>query len=245
MKSTFSVVIPAYNEEKYLPRLLDSLEAAGETYRRAGGQVEVIVADNASTDCTAEVAAARGCRVVGAELRAIAAARNAGGRAARGDTLAFVDADTVRVHPDTFGALDSMLGSGRFVAVATGVDMERWSAGLALSYALMLPMVWLTGMDTGMVCCRRADFEAVGGYDEGRLIAEDVTFLLSLRRLGKRRGQRLGRARTVKAVASTRKFDQHGDWHYFTQLPRLAVRMALGKPAAREFIRRYWYEPPR
>jgi len=44
-----SLVIPAYNEEKYLPRLLDSVDAARARF--AGrGDVEVIVADNVSTD---------------------------------------------------------------------------------------------------------------------------------------------------------------------------------------------------
>ena len=67
-----SLIIPAYNEEELLPRLLDSIDAARATY---GGTVEVIVADNASTDGTAELARRRGCRVVAVEKRAIAAAR--------------------------------------------------------------------------------------------------------------------------------------------------------------------------
>ncbi|HKQ60509.1 MAG TPA: hypothetical protein VJS92_04440, partial [Candidatus Polarisedimenticolaceae bacterium] len=164
--------------------------------------------------------------------------------AARGPTLAFVDADTLRVHPRTFDAIDELLESGRFVAGATGVDLERWSPGLALTYALFLPMVWLTGMDTGVVFCRKADFLEVGGYDESRLLAEDVAFLWALRRRGRKRGQRLGRARSVKAVASTRKFDDHGDWHYFTLAPRVLAGAVRGR-AVRDGILSYWYRPRR
>jgi len=51
------LVIPAYNEARYRPRLLTSLAAARERYVRAGGSVEIIVADNMSTDDTAQVAA--------------------------------------------------------------------------------------------------------------------------------------------------------------------------------------------
>ncbi len=237
-----SVVIPAYNEERYLPRLLDSIEAARAAYARGPEAVEVVVADNGSTDATAAIAERRGCRVAFASTRAIAAARNAGARAARARILAFVDADTVRIHPRTFDAIEAMMSSDRFVAGATGVTMERWSGGIAVVYLLLLPMVWLTGMDTGMVFCRREDFEAVGGFDESLLIAEDVALLLALRRLGRGRGQRLGRARRFKAVASARKFDQHGDWHYFRMMPRLVLLHAFRSRAAHDIIRRYWYE---
>ena len=59
----FSVVIPAFNEEQYLPRLLVSIEAARTNYSGGGEEVEVIVADNDSTDRTAEVAATHDARV--------------------------------------------------------------------------------------------------------------------------------------------------------------------------------------
>ncbi|HKQ62752.1 MAG TPA: glycosyltransferase, partial [Candidatus Polarisedimenticolaceae bacterium] len=67
-----SVVIPAYNEARYLPRLLDSIAAAGRSYARGAEAIEVIVADNASTDATAAVAAERGARVVPVARRSIA-----------------------------------------------------------------------------------------------------------------------------------------------------------------------------
>ena len=62
------------------------------------------------------------------------------------------------------------------------------------------------------------------------------------RRLGRTRGQRLVRLRGVEAIASTRKFDRHGDWHYFTQMPRLLWRLLREPGAINEFARHYWYE---
>jgi glycosyltransferase involved in cell wall biosynthesis len=171
----------------------------------------------------------------------IAAARNAGARAASGDVLCFVDADA-RLHPDTFAEIGRALDDRRCVAGATGVRLERWSLGLACTYAAIVPLVWLTGMDTGVVFCRRADYEAVGGFDERLDWAEDVAFLLALRRLGRRRGQRLVRLRRAKALASTRKFDQHGEWHYFTRMPAIGLRWLLRRPGAADLARRYWYE---
>ncbi len=198
--------------------------------------------DNASTDRTVEIAAARGCRVAHVERRSIAAARNAGAAIAHGALLAFVDADS-QLHPNTFEAIERALADPRFVAGATGITMERWSLGIASTYGLALPLLWLTRFDTGVVFCRREDFDAVGGYDESRSYGEDVAFLFALRRRGRETGRRLVRLRGVKTIASTRKFDRFGDWHYFTHMPGLAWRMFFRRSAATDFSRRYWYGP--
>src|ERR1051326_3621040 len=104
----FSVIIPAFNEEKYLPRLLASIETARTNYLGGRDQIEVIVANNDSTDATAEVATAHGARVVHVAKRRIAAARNGGARVARGEMVCFIDADSA-VHPQTFNAIDTAI----------------------------------------------------------------------------------------------------------------------------------------
>ena len=235
-----SVVIPAYNEAGLLPRLLATLDAARAGYRRGADTVEIIVADNGSTDGTADIARQSGCRVVQVAERRIASVRNGGARQAIGGILCFVDADS-RVHPETFNAVEDALASGRVVAGATGVRLERWSPGIAATYALFMPLVWALRMDTGVVFCRREDFERVGGYDERRAFGEDVQLLVDLRRLGRSRGQRLVRLRRVKATASLRKFDEHGDWHFLTDLLRLLPLMLWRPGASTEYAQRYWY----
>jgi len=241
MTLRFSLIIPAYNEERLLPRLLDSVAVARSCYVQPEA-IEVILADNASTDRTAAIAAAAGCHVVPVAKRVIAAVRNGGAAAARGELLCFIDADS-QVHPQTFAAIDAALRRGHCVGGATGVTLDRWSPGIALTYALFLPMVWLTGMDAGVVFCRRRDFEAIGGYDETRLVAEDVAFLWTLRRLGRTRGEKLRRLTTAKAIASTRKFDEFGDWHYF---PLIVEGIGhLRRRGATALTDRYWYKPNR
>ena len=239
-----SLVVPAWNEAERLPRLFDTIDAARRRWVDAGGQpddLEIIVGDNASTDATAAVARGRGARVVPVGKRLIAAARNGGAAEARGDLLAFVDADSL-LHPDVFLAVEAAMRDPRALGGASGVTMERWSPGIWLTYVMALPMVWLTGFDTGLVFWRRADFEAIGGYDEGLAIAEDVDILLRLRRLGRPRGQSLVRLRGVKTITSTRKWDRHGDWHYFTQMPRVGWHLLRHRGALPEFARRYWYD---
>ena len=236
----FSMVIPAFNEAAYLPRLLQSIEVARSNYSGGRGAIEVIVADNDSTDGTAELARSCGAAVVRVELRRIAAARNSGGHAAVGEIVCFIDADSA-VHPQTFDAIARAFDSGRYVAGATGVILERKSLGLLITYCLMMPLVWLTRMDTGVIFCRREDFEAVGGYDESRLYAEDLMFLLALRRLGRKRGQRLIRVKGVKALGATRKFDQFGDWHYFWMLGHVFKSLLTWNWHDEKLAQRYWY----
>jgi glycosyltransferase involved in cell wall biosynthesis len=243
MMPAISVIIPCHNEAEYLPRLLASIETARHQFAGGAAAIEVIVADNASTDDTAAIAASAGCRVTFAALRRIAAARNAGAAIAQGQILAFVDADS-QVHPETFNAVTSSLARPEVVAGTTGATMERWSLGIAVCYAMMVPVVWATRMDVGVVFCRRADFEAVGGYDESLKFAEDVKFLYDLRRVGRHRGARLIRARRAKVIASTRKFDQFGEWHFLGMLVK-APWYFLNRRAGDAFAERYWYRPGR
>ena len=245
MPPRWSIVIPAYNEARFLPRLIDSIDEARTVYRGGPESIEVVVADNASTDGTARVAAQRGCRVAHVATRRIAAARNGGARAASGEILGFVDADTVRIDPRTFDVVDDLLATGRYVGGATGLRPERWSAGIASAFALLVPFAWLTRMDSGLVFCRKDDWAAVGGYDESRAMAEDIAFLWALRRLGRARGQRLVRARSVKATGSTRKFDEFGEWHYLTYMPRVTLGWMLRSAGGRDLVDRYWYRPQR
>ena len=239
----FSLIIPARNEEAYLPRLLDSIDVARNVYHGRPDQIEVIVADNVSTDRTAQIARQRGCRVVRVETRNIGAVRNGGIRASSGEIVTMVDADA-RIHAATFNVVDETLRTGRVIAGATGVTLERWSLGLGVTYAWMAVLVWLIGIDTGLVFCTREDFDTVGGYNEKRRFAEDVEFLWQLRRLGRPRGQKLTRATSAKAIASTRKFDLYGDWHYF----RLFLTTGWGlffPEAPNKAADEYWYSDRR
>ena len=92
-----SVVVPAFNEEAYLPTTLSCVRDAISACRCSA---ELIVVDNESADRTREVAQSFGATVVHEAVHNIARVRNAGASSARGDVLAFVDADTI--VPPTF-----------------------------------------------------------------------------------------------------------------------------------------------
>jgi len=238
-----TLVIPAYNESQLLPRLLDTVDVARARYRHGADAIEVIVADNGSTDDTAAIAAARGCRVVPVVPRNIGAVRNGGAREARGELLCFVDADG-QVHPEVFNVVDELLSSGKYSVGATGVRPERWSVGIAVTWVLLVTLVTLTRVDTGLIFCRRDDFIAVGGYDERWYAAEDIMLHLALMRLGRTRRQRAVLARRVKGIASLRKFEKYGDWHYLTMLPE-GLRILRQRGAPTPLAREYWYSDTR
>ena len=77
-----SVIVPAYNEAKWIQRCLSSVFAALQANAHPGLSSEVIVVDNNSTDGTGELARTAGARVVFEPINQIARARNAGAASA-------------------------------------------------------------------------------------------------------------------------------------------------------------------
>ncbi len=235
-----SVVIPAYNEAAYLPALLDSIDVARAAYGRGPDAVEVIVADNDSTDATAEIARCRGCRVVLERERVIAAVRNAGAAIAAGVVLAFVDADSV-IDSGTFQAIDDALRAG-VIGGATGVTMDSWSIAIALSVIFLRLASFFSRWDSGVVFCRREDFFTVAGFDTGMLFGEDFAFVRALRRLGFARRQPFVTLKHVRAVTSTRKFTEFGHGRWLLGNIRVLVLSWMHSPRARRFVEAYWYK---
>ena len=249
-KPHISLVIPAFNEAEYLPRLLDTVDAAKANYRHGADSIEVIVADNSSTDATPDIGQARGCRVEHVEKRRIAASRNGGAAVATGETIAFADAD-FRIHPETFNYIDSVMAKPGYIGGATGLEMERWSLGIAATWYMIMPLLWMFRMDGGVWFCRRSDFIEVGGYDETLHFAEDVAFLRKLKQLGARRRpkEKLATRFTARKLGlepalvlnSCRKWDQHGDWHMIADVFRAGFYVMFSRRRLKYYARRYWY----
>jgi glycosyltransferase involved in cell wall biosynthesis len=250
-EADISLIVPAWNEAAYLPRLLDTIDVATNRYHKGRERIQVIVADNGSTDETPQIAAAKGCSVAHVPKRLIAAARNGGAAVARGEIVAFADAD-FRIHPETFNYIDAVMRHGGYVGGATGITMERWSLGIAATWYLIMPPLWLYGIDGGVWFCRRSDFHEIDGYDETVPLGEDVEFLRRLKRLGlsRRPKQRLATRFTAQKIGippvfvlnSSRKWDKHGDWHMFPDVLRGGFYLLFARHRLKEYAQRYWYE---
>lgn len=144
---TLSIIIPAYNEERYLQTCLDSI--AAQTVRPD----EVIVIDNNSSDATPQVAAACAfVTVVHEDRQGIVFARNAGFEVASSTLIARIDADTI-LPPDWVAQIKQhyvQRGHGADLFAATGPSMFRNSTGRIVWYALhRLLFFWPSRLVTG------------------------------------------------------------------------------------------------
>jgi glycosyltransferase involved in cell wall biosynthesis len=179
-----SVIVPTWNEAKYLPGLLDSLR------RQTRPPTEVLVADSGSTDGTQELAGASGAIVLEGEQRGPGEGRNRGARAARTDLLVFVDADCV-APPDLIeailGALDApaVVGGATGFIPAQGTGTERALFLLANGYQRAMTL-WGYPHNAGFCFFfRRTVFEALGGIREDMLLNETHDIALRSRALGR------------------------------------------------------------
>jgi glycosyltransferase involved in cell wall biosynthesis len=179
-----SVVVPAFNEERLIAGTLDRLRAGIEVFQRRGWSSELIVCDNNSTDRTAAIARAAGARLVFEPVNQIARARNTGARAACGEWLLFVDADSLP-SMELFQDLLEWIESGKGVGGGCTVAMPNASASVrawvAAWNALSRSARWAAG---AFLFCEAAAFRAVGGFSEDLFASEEIDLSRRLKRVG-------------------------------------------------------------
>ncbi len=207
-----SVIIPTLNEEKYLPQVLASISA--QNY-----PCEVVVADAASRDRTAEIARLAGCRVVSGGVQA--RGRNEGARTAAGDILLFTDADVIL--PDNF--LEQNLAEfnrrGLDVATCPAAPISQHPFDVAI-YSLANLVIWLfqrlRPFAQGFcIFIKKPLHERIGGFDESITFGEDSEYML--------RAARRGRFGVLpnKILVSSRRFEKEG--HFRLLLKYLALNL--------------------
>lgn len=236
---TFSVVIPAHNEEKYIGKCLEAISKAAEKARPL--ETEVIVVANRCTDGTAEIARQHGAAVLPNEDRSISAIRNMGVRAASGEIIVTIDADSCMTEGSLL-EIKQMLESGKFVGGGTVSKFDRMSIGIAFSAMYVAANLILVmaknkaALTGGMFWLYKRDFEAIGGFDERYVSVEDLDFAARLNKLGVSRNQKYGTLKKSRIITSSRKFDEFGDW-YLIKNRQLTKRIFTGtdREAADEF----------
>lgn len=168
-QGTYSVIIPAYNAASTLPECLESIYGQSCLERL----VEVIVVDDASTDDTAEIALAYGCRVINSPVRqGPASARNRGAAEACSERLLFVDADIVlpedalagfdecfRARPDVSTFVAARSPQTRYKNIASRYK-NYWTA---YNWSMQRHAQALNG---SAFAISRTEFILSGGFDE-------------------------------------------------------------------------------
>jgi glycosyltransferase involved in cell wall biosynthesis len=241
----FSVVIPARDEEKELPRCLNSLEKSWAVFQSKAvlpsASYEVIVVINRCTDQTEQIARSRGCRVVCENAKNLAAIRNVGVRASNCEFVVTVDADS-RVSINMFETLYKRLNDPGVVGGGVLILPDRWSLGIFLTGLMLVPIALWYRISAGLFFFRRSAFESVGGFNEMLPSVEDIAFAKALRAFGQTNNQRFVNVLSAHIVTSCRKFDRFGDW-YFLRHPLMTLRLLRGVDAvAADTV---WYDFPR
>ena len=221
-----SIIVPALREAANLARLLPALRAAAPA-------AEIIVADAGSDDGTGEVASRTPCVTIIQCARGRARQMNAGARAARGDTLLFLHADTLL--PDGFevaiarALAEPGVVGGRF---DVRLDNPRWPFRMIASL-MNLRSRW-SGISTGdqALFVRRDVFEAMGGFPDIPLM-EDI----EITRLLKRRGRQA--ALRERVTTSARKWEREGLARTIGLMWTLRFLYACGVSPAR--LHRWYY----
>jgi len=185
-KPAISVIIPALNEEKYIRNVFAGLK------KQTFGNFETIVVDGGSRDRTREIAR-RYSRVIIENKRGIGRARNRGSRAARGEILVFLDADT-EPNPGLLRAYLDAFKKEKNAVAATGpvLPLEKASKKIDLSFrfvsklfvrsSILLHRPLIIGSNFAV---RKDSFRIAGGFNDSFASYEDWDLSMRLGKLGK------------------------------------------------------------
>jgi glycosyltransferase involved in cell wall biosynthesis len=171
-----SIVMPAYNAARFIGAALASVTA--QTFV----DFEVVVVDDGSHDETAQIVAEAAAsdpriRLLAGAHAGVAAARNLGVAAARGDLVTFLDADDLW-RPDRLARHVDFLSRNRETDVITGEVLLFEAIGADLEPLAGSAHVQLRGVCLGATTFRAKVFDGTGPFDDQLLHAEDLDFLL-------------------------------------------------------------------
>jgi glycosyltransferase involved in cell wall biosynthesis len=207
---TFSVIIPAHNEEQYVARCIRSVRRA---VRESGKTAEIIVVCNRCTDKTEQIAQSLGAVTLRDETRCIAVVRNAGIRAAKGRYIVTIDCDN-RMTRGTLREIDTLMQSGKYIGGGAPMRFERNSYPLFFNDLVCRFGYAVTGLYCGIFWAERETFLRIGGFADKRAM-EDVLTARNLRQYSRKKGKKYTCLKDNVLINSTRKFDKMGDWMYF------------------------------
>ena len=208
-----SVVVPAYNEERYLGETLKSIHRAKEfLLKRDAVPTEIIVVDNGSTDSTSDIALSSGASVVKETKHNVARVRNAGASFAKGNVLVFIDADTI-VPDELLWRINQLFASPSCFGGAVDTDYRAAKTLVKIYLQLWRILGKLAGVAQGATqFCRSEVYASLLGYDESLYMGEDVDFHWRMKQFARRQNAHLCFIEDIRVVPSTRRFDQWSLW---------------------------------
>jgi len=207
----FSVVIPTYNEAKYVSKTFCALK--NQTFK----DFEIIVKDGQSRDETVKIAKEFTKKVVSIRDFSAGDARNQGAHHAEGEILVFMDADTL-LPPETLARFCKLMGDEGVVGAScrkipqSGSILDRLLYEFVNISTFVSAMMGLGGAHGNCMLIRRPLFEQIGGFNPNIIVAEEQELVRRASKFGRyvflldhyvienpRRLQKWGRLRLYKA----------------------------------------------
>ena len=182
-RRSVSFIVPVRDDAARLERCLRTIVAGTPK----GADVEIVVADNGSVDRSVDVARMADATVLELPGIRLGELRNKAASVARGDILAFVDADHEIVPEWIAAAIDALEPAGHAAVGAPcrppspGTWVQRFYDRLRRHPARQEQVEWL---GSGNMAVRRSAFEEVGGFDTSLETCEDVDLCRKLRARG-------------------------------------------------------------
>jgi hypothetical protein len=208
-----SIIVPAYNEEKYIGITLGSIKQAQHLLLNEKGiPAEIIVVDNDSTDSTANIALSLEAEVIREPTHNVAKVRNVGANRANGNILVFVDADVIVPERLLCRIQEAMSDE---LCLGGAVDTNYQPAKFFVK--VYLHMWRLVGRFAGMAqgatqFCRKDVYASLNGYDETLYMGEDVDFYWRLKRFAERCHGYVRFIGDIQVSPSSRRFDEWFLW---------------------------------
>jgi len=205
----FSIIIPTYNSENYLPGCLDHVDSLNYDKEK----IEVIIVDGGSSDRTTEIAHKYNAKVIPCDNVSVSNSRNVGAEAAKYESLVFIDSDCL-VNPDLL--MKSAQHLLNYSCVGSYYAPSPNHGWIAKTWLLSenRPSGEVRWLPAGTLIIKAAVFSDVGGFNERYIADEDVELCRRIRL----NGYSIYNDKTVASVHlgqsdSINKFMEKEMWH--------------------------------
>ena len=221
-----SIIIPTYNEEEYLPKLLESIKSQDFT------DYEVIVADAQSDDNTREIAKDYGCVVVEGGLPG--PGRNRGAEVAQGEILLFLDSDLELTENYLSNVVEEFESEELGIAITQMTPLsekkrDKYLHDLANWFMIAVENIKPHGAGCYGIISKKELHDEVGGFDENLNFGEDTDYIERVAEISEFKV-----LRNARIGVSTRRLEEEGLYTLLKQYGKSTVNDFRGKRTSAE-----------
>ncbi len=229
-----SIIIPTFNEEKYLPILLEAIK--NQTY----SDYEIIVSDADSTDKTIEIAGKYSCKIFiekDKNRKHPSFQRNNGVKLSQGNLLLFLDADTdlpnnyfleKTIAEFNFRKLDI---AGFYLDFKSDKFFYKFYRRVYSGVATLAQRIKPLALGAGIII-KKEIHQKINGFNEDIYIGEDQIYVEQAAKFGKFR-----LIKSTKIFFSIRRFEKDGPWKLFFKIVYSTLYVIFCGPIKKKIIK--------